>query len=171
LLILVFAIGLGWFPSQGSQPIRGLPEGWSGFVEQLRYLLLPALALSMRYLTLITRITRASMLEVMQADYILAARSRGAHERTVLLVHALRNAAAPVVTVIGYNIGFLLAGSALIEAVFAWPGIGRLLFESISKRDYPVMLAILLMVSATVVVANLVTDIVHRLIDPRVERA
>ena len=135
-----------------------------------RYLLLPAFALSLRYLTLITRITRAAMLEVMNADYILAARSRGASERTVILVHALRNAAAPVITVIGYNIGFLLAGSALIEAVFAWPGIGRLLFESISKRDYPVMLAILLMVSATVVLANLLTDIVHRLIDPRVER-
>jgi peptide/nickel transport system permease protein len=87
-----------------------------------------------------------------------------------VVVHGLRNAAAPVLTVIGYNVGFILAGSALIEAVFAWPGIGRLLFESISRRDYPVMLAILLMVSATVVVANLVTDVVHRLIDPRLER-
>ena len=170
ILILTFAIGLGWLPSQGNQPIRGLAPGLDGLLEQLRYLLLPAFALSLRYLTLITRITRAAMLEVMNADYILAARSRGASERTVILVHALRNAAAPVITVIGYNIGFLLAGSALIEAVFAWPGIGRLLFESISKRDYPVMLAILLMVSATVVLANLLTDIVHRLIDPRVER-
>ncbi len=170
LLILTFAIWLGWLPSQGNQPIRGLPEGVAGFVEQLRYLLLPAFALSLRYLTLITRITRAAMLEVMHADFILAARARGASEWTVVLVHALRNAAAPVVTVIGYNVGFILAGSALIEAVFAWPGIGRLLFESISKRDYPVMLAILLMVSATVVVANLLTDIVHRLIDPRIER-
>ncbi len=171
LLILVFAIWLGWLPSQGNQPIRGLPDGfWAGKLEQLRYLILPAFALSLRYLTLITRITRAAMLEVMHADFILASRARGASEWTVVMVHALRNAAAPVITVIGYNVGFILAGSALIEAVFAWPGIGRLLFESISKRDYPVMLAILLMVSATVVVANLVTDIVHRLIDPRIER-
>lgn len=170
LLILAFAIALGWLPSQGSEPIRGLPEGMAGVMEQLRYLVLPAFALSLRYLTLITRITRAAMLEVMNADFILAARARGASEWTVLTVHALRNAAAPVITVIGYNVGFILAGSALIEAVFAWPGIGRLLFESISKRDYPVMLAILLMVSATVVVANLVTDVVHRLIDPRIER-
>lgn len=171
LLILVFAIWLGWLPSQGNQPIRGLPEGfWASTLEQLRYLILPAFALSLRYLTLITRITRAAMLEVMHADFILASRARGASEWTVIMVHALRNAAAPVITVIGYNVGFILAGSALIEAVFAWPGIGRLLFESISKRDYPVMLAILLMVSATVVVANLVTDIVHRLIDPRIER-
>ena len=171
LLILGFAIGLGWLPSQGYNPIRGAAPGWEGFVEHLRYLVLPAFALSLRYLTLITRITRASMLEVLHADYILASRARGAGEWTVIVGHALRNAAAPVLTVIGYNVGFVLAGSALIEAVFGWPGIGRLLFESISKRDYPVMLAILLMVSATVVVANLVTDIVHRWLDPRVERA
>ena len=97
--------------------------------------------------------------------------STGAGEWTVIVGHALRNAAAPVLTVIGYNVGFVLAGSALIETVFGWPGIGRLLFESISKRDYPVMLAILLMVSATVVVANLLTDVLHRWLDPRVERA
>lgn len=171
LLILAFAIGLGWLPSQGYNPVRGVAPGWEGFVQHLRYLLLPALALSMRYLTLITRITRASMLEVMNADYILAARARGSAEWQVVLGHALRNAAAPVLTVIGYNLGFVLAGSALIEAVFAWPGIGRLLYESIAKRDYPVMLAILLMVSVTVVLANLLTDILHRLLDPRLERA
>lgn len=171
ILILVFAIGLGWLPSQGNAPVRGSAPGWAGWVAHLPYLVLPAFALSLRYLTLITRITRAAMLEVMGADYILAARARGASEWTVVVVHALRNAAAPVLAVIGYNVGFVLAGSALIEAVFAWPGIGRLLFESISKRDYPVMLAILLMVSATVVIANLAADIVHRMIDPRIERA
>ncbi|MFO1192755.1 MAG: ABC transporter permease [Rhodoferax sp.] len=172
LLILCFAIGLGWLPSQGNSSVRDAATGGlGGWLDHLRYLLLPAFALSLRYLALITRITRAAMLEVMGSDYILAARARGASEWTVVVVHGLRNAAAPVLTVIGYNVGFLLAGSALIEAVFAWPGIGRLLFESISRRDYPVMLAILLMVSATVVVANLLTDIVHRLIDPRIERA
>ncbi len=171
ILILVFAVQLGWLPSQGYNPIRGVEPGWEGFAEHLRYLVLPAFALSLRYLTLITRITRAAMLEVMHSDFILAARAHGASEWTVVVVHALRNAAAPVITVIGYNVGFVLAGSALIEAVFGWPGIGRLLFESISKRDYPVMLAILLMVSATVVIANLLTDIVHRFIDPRIERA
>ncbi len=171
LLILGFSIGLGWLPSQGYNPIRGVTPGWAGILEHLRYLVLPAFALSLRYLSLISRITRAAMLEVMDADYILASRARGASEWTVVVGHALRNAAAPVMTVIGYNVGFVLAGSALIEAVFAWPGIGRLLYESISKRDYPVMLAILLMVSVTVVIANLVTDIVHRMIDPRIERA
>ncbi|MFT8244581.1 ABC transporter permease [Roseomonas sp. BN140053] len=168
ILILVFSIWLGWLPSQGNMAVRGAPTGFAGFLDHLRYLLLPALALSFRYLALIARITRAAMLEVLGADFILAARSRGVSERAVMVTHALRNAAAPVLTVIGYNLGFILAGSALIETVFGWPGIGRLLFDSISRRDYPVMMAILLMVSVTVVLANLATDILHRVIDPRV---
>ncbi len=164
MLILVFAIWLGWLPSQGAHALRGA----AGFADGVRHLILPALALSLRYLALIARITRTSVLEVLGADFILAARARGASERMVLIGHALRNAAAPVITVIGFNLGFVLAGSALIETVFGWPGIGRLLFESISSRDYPTMMSILLLVSATVVLANLATDIVHRLLDPRV---
>lgn len=168
MLILLFALRLGWLPSQGAHAIRGAPAGWAGVADGLRHLLLPMLALSLRYLALIARITRASMLEVLGADFILAARARGAGERAVLIGHALRNAAAPVLTVIGFNLGFMLAGSALIETVFGWPGIGRLLFESIGSRDYPTMMAILLLVSASVVLANLATDILHRLLDPRV---
>jgi peptide/nickel transport system permease protein len=167
ILILLFAIRLGWLPSQGNHAVRGAPPGWDGFVDGLRYLALPALALSLRYLALITRITRTSMLEVLGADYILASRARGAREGVVLVTHALRNAAGPVISVIGFNLGFILAGSALIETVFGWPGIGRLLYESISSRDYPTMMAILLLVSASVVLANLATDILHRLLDPR----
>jgi peptide/nickel transport system permease protein len=119
-------------------------------------------------LALISRLTRASLLEVLNADFILASRARGAPERVVLFAHALRNAAAPIITVIGYNVGFIFAGSALIETVFGWPGIGRLLFDSITARDYPVLLGVLLLVSATVVVANLVTDVLYAGIDPRV---
>ncbi len=167
LLILAFAIRLGWLPSQGNHSVRGAPPGWAGFVESLRYLVLPAFALSLRYIALIARITRSAMLEVLGAEFVLAARLRGASERAVLLGHVLRNAAAPVITVIGYNLGFILAGSALIETVFGWPGIGRLLFDSIGSRDYPTMMGILLLVSVTVVLANLATDIVHRLLDPR----
>lgn len=169
ILIVVFAVGLGWFPSQGAMSLRAPGEGFAAILSQAHYLVLPALALSFRYLALISRITRASLVEVMSSDFILAARSRGASERTVLYVHALRNAAAPVVTVIGYNLGFVLAGAALIETVFGWPGIGRLLFTSISARDYPVMVGILLLISTTVVIANLVTDIIYGLIDPRIK--
>ncbi|HEV7665351.1 MAG TPA: ABC transporter permease [Chloroflexota bacterium] len=168
ILIVVFAVVLGWLPSQGNRSVRSTAQGLDAVLEALRYLLLPALALSFRYLALISRLTRASMLEVLNADYILAARARGAPERTVLFAHALRNAAAPIITVVGYNLGFIFAGSALIETVFGWPGIGRLLFDSVSKRDYPVLLGVLLLVSATVVLVNLITDVVHALIDPRV---
>jgi peptide/nickel transport system permease protein len=164
LLILLFAVWLGWLPAQGARSLRGVP----GLLDQLRYLVLPASALSLRYLALISRIARAALIEVLGADYVLAARARGVRERRVLFVHALRNAAAPVLTVIGYNLGFVLAGSALIETVFGWPGIGRLLYTSISQRDTPVMLGILLLVSASVVVVNLLTDLLHRAIDPRV---
>ena len=170
VLILVFALSLGWLPAQGSHSIRLQETGFAGFVDGARHLVLPALALSFRYLALISRLTRTSMLEVLGSDYILAARSRGASRTAVLFGHALRNAAAPVVTVIGYNLGFLLAGSALIEAVFGWPGIGLLLFGSISRRDYPTMTAILLFISITVVLANLATDIVQAFIDPRLRR-
>ena len=168
LLIVVFAVFLGWLPSQGNHSLRVPTEGWAAFTDGLRYLILPVVALSFRYLAIVSRLTRASLLEVLGSDFILAARSRGASERTVLFVHALRNAAAPIVTVIGYNVGFVLAGSALIETVFGWPGIGRLLFDSISKRDYPVLMAILLLISATVVIANLITDLLYAVIDPRV---
>jgi peptide/nickel transport system permease protein len=168
ILIVVFAVSLGWLPSQGNRSLRAPAEGWAAFTDGLRYLVLPVVALSFRYLAIISRMTRASLLEVLGNDFILAARSRGASESTILFVHALRNAAAPIVTVIGYNVGFVLAGSALIETVFGWPGIGRLLFESISKRDYPVLLAILLLISGTVVIANLITDVLYAVIDPRV---
>ena len=166
MLILVFAVWLGWLPAQGSGSLRAVVA--PGFFERLSYLILPAFALSVRYLALIARITRAAMIEALSADYVLAARLRGATVGRVVFAHALRNAAAPVVTVIGTNAGFVLAGSALIETVFGWPGIGRLLYSSISQRDTPVMLGILLLISVSVVVANLVTDIVHRMIDPRV---
>jgi len=166
MLILVFAVWLGWLPAQGSASLRsGIAPG---MLERMSYLLLPALALSLRYLALIARITRAAMIQALSADYVLAARLRGASETRVVLAHALRNAAAPIVTIIGTNAGFVLAGSALIETVFGWPGIGRLLFTSISQRDTPVMLGILLLVSVTVVLANLITDILHQMLDPRV---
>ena len=168
MLILIFAVWLGWLPAQGSGSLRSLTP--PGLLERMSYLALPALALSVRYLALIARITRAAMIEALSADYVLASRLRGASETRVLITHALRNAAAPIVTVIGTNAGFVLAGSALIETVFGWPGIGRLLFTSISQRDTPVMLGILLLISISVVLANLVTDLLLQAMDPRLRR-
>jgi peptide/nickel transport system permease protein len=165
ILILLFAVQLQWLPSGGAFPIR---TGDAGFFQTLNYLILPALALSFRYVALISRMTRASLLEVSNADYVTAARSRGLSDGAVLRRHTLKNAAPPVITVIGYNLGFVIGGSVMIETVFSWPGIGRLLYESIGSRDYPVLIGILLIISVTVVIANLITDIVHMLIDPRV---
>ncbi|WP_324650111.1 ABC transporter permease [Georgenia sp. H159] len=166
ILILLFAVTLGWLPLGGDAPVRG--DG--GVPWNLDYLALPAIALSFRYVALIARMTRSSLLEVNSADFVTAARSRGLSESLILRWHTLKNAAPPVVTVIGYNFGFILAGSVMVETVFGWPGIGRLLYESITARDYPVMTAILLVISVTVVIANVLTDIVHALLDPRLER-
>lgn len=168
LLVLLFAVTLAWLPAQGIRTTRETYTGWAAAADLGRHLILPALALSFRYIALISRITRAAMLEAMSQDYILAARARGAPERRVLWRHGLRNAAIPVVTVIGYNYAFIVAGSALVETVFGWPGVGRLLYDAILQRDTPVLLGVLLVVSATVVVVNLLTDIAYAYLDPRV---
>ncbi|HEX7587824.1 MAG TPA: ABC transporter permease [Anaerolineae bacterium] len=168
ILIILFAVTLGLLPSQGIRSPRSIATGLDAFLETLPYLILPTLALSVRFIALFSRITRSAMLDVLNADFVLGARARGLSEWRVLILHVLRNAALPIVTVVGYNLGLLIAGSALIETVFAWPGIGRLLFDSITKRDYPVMTGILLLVSVTVVVANLLTDLAYAALDPRV---
>ncbi len=159
LLILLFAVKLGWLPASGSFSIRA---GNTGFFSTLNYLVLPAVALSFRYVAIIARMTRANLLEVANADFITAARSRGVSEGGILWRHTLKNAAPPVLTIVGYNFGYILAGSVTIETVF------RLMYESIGARDYPVLVGILLLISVTIVVANLLTDIVHAIIDPRV---
>lgn len=168
ILIILFAVVLGVLPAQGIRSPRSVATGFDAFLETLPYLVLPTLALSLRFIALFSRITRSAMLDVLNADFVLGARAKGVSEWRVLFTHVLRNAALPIVTVVGYNLGLLIAGSALIETVFSWPGIGRLLFDSITKRDYPVMTGILLLVSFTVVVANLLTDLAYAALDPRV---
>jgi len=168
LLILVFSLKLDWLPVGGLMDVRTPSTGLAMIVDRARHLVLPVLALSGFHLALITRLTRGSMLEVLQLDYITTARSKGLHERDVYRRHALRNALLPVVTAAGYTVGFLLAGSVLVETVFAYPGMGRLLYQALIARDFPLMLGILIVVSITVIVANLVTDLVYGRIDPRI---
>ncbi|MBW7916977.1 MAG: ABC transporter permease [Trueperaceae bacterium] len=168
LLILVFAVWLGWLPAGGFRSVRVEYVGFAAALDSFRHMLLPMAALSFRYMAITTRLTRASLLEVMSAQYITAARGRGLSENAVLWRHALRAAALPVVTVIGYNFAFIVAGSALVETVFGWPGIGRLMYDSIYTRDYPVLLGILLFVSVTVILVNLITDALYAVLDPRV---
>lgn len=168
LLILLFAVALGWLPAQGMVSVRETYEGWARVGDVGLHLLLPAFALSLRFLGMTARLARASMLEVLGRDYIRTAQAKGAGQARVLLRHALPNAMLPVLTLLGYNLGFVLAGSALVETVFGWPGMGRLLYDSVFARDSPVLLGIMITVSLTVVLANLVTDLLYAFADPRI---
>ena len=162
LLILAFSIELDWLPVQGYVSIR---EGFAPFIE---HLILPSIALGLIYGALIARITRASMLEVLSQDYIRTAQAKGLANETVLVRHALKNAAVPIVTVIGIGIALLISGVIVTETVFAIPGIGRLTVDAILRRDYPIIQGVILLFSAAYVLVNLAVDISYTLLDPRV---
>ena len=168
LLLIVFALGLDWFPAQGMVSIRAPAEGFARVLDIAHHLVLPALTYSLYHLALMFRLTRAKMQEVLQQDFIQTARAKGLSESQMIFSHALRNAMLPIVTVLGLNFGFMLAGSVLTETVFAWPGTGRLLYEAILARDYPVLMGLFVCLSSMVVAVNLATDIAYALIDPRV---
>ena len=154
LLMLVFALWLGWLPVSG--------------MESAHAIVLPALTLASGLTAILTRMTRSSLLEVLNEDFVRTARAQGLPERTVILRHALRAALLPVITVLGLQLGSLLAGAVVTETVFGWEGIGRLLVESIDKRDYPVTQACVLVIALTYVLVNLVTDLLYSRIDPRI---
>jgi peptide/nickel transport system permease protein len=162
ILILVFSVQLDLLPVQGYVSIG------DGFVPFIRHLILPSIALGLIYGALIARITRASMLEVLSQDYIRTAQAKGLGTGTVLIRHALRNAAVPVATVIGIGIALLISGVIVTETVFAIPGIGRLTVDAILRRDYPIIQGVTLLFSAAYVLVNLAVDISYTLLDPRV---
>ena len=168
LMLIVFALQLDWFPAQGMYSLRAPAEGWHRIVDIAHHLVLPALTYGVYHLTLLFRLTRVKMQDVLAQDYILMARAKGVPEHRVVLQHALRNALLPIVTVLGLNFGFMLAGSVLTETVFAWPGTGRLLYEAILARDYPLLMGLFTCLSTMVVMVNVATDIAYALIDPRV---
>ncbi len=157
MLMLVFAVWLGWLP------VSGMDEPTS--------IILPALTLGFGLSAILTRMTRTSLLEVLNDDFIRTARAKGLSETRVIVRHALRAALLPIVTIVGLQMGSLLAGTVITETIFSWDGIGRLLVESIEKRDYPVTQACVLAVALSYVVINLFTDVVYRLVDPRVRHA
>jgi peptide/nickel transport system permease protein len=168
MLMLLFAIQLDWLPVQGMRDIRLSFTGLDLAVDIARHLVLPVTALTLNHAALVLRLTRASMLEVLRLDYITFAKSKGLSDRAVTFKHALRNALLPVVTILGYQIRSIIAGTMLVETVFAWPGIGRLMYESIARRDYPVALGVFFVIAITVVVASLIVDIMYSYIDPRI---
>lgn len=161
-LIYLFAIQLNWLPVQGYQR---LALGFGGFIERL---LLPAITLSVIYIALIARMTRTSMLEVLGEDYIRTARAKGQVERKVLFRHALRNAAVPIVTVVGLGVALLIGGVVVTESVYSIPGLGRLTVDAVLARDYPTIQAVILLFSFVYVLINLAVDMTYTLFDPRI---
>lgn len=154
LLILVFSLWLGWLPVSGN--------------DQISSLVLPAVTLGTALAAILSRMIRASLLEVFNEDYIRAASARGLLPSTIIWKHALKNAALPVVTILGMQIGALLAGAVITETVFSWPGVGQLTIDAIQKRDYPVIQSCVLLISLTYVFINLLTDLAYAYLDPRV---
>ncbi|MBM2830193.1 MAG: glutathione transporter permease [Gammaproteobacteria bacterium] len=154
LLIMIFSLWLGWFPVSGK-------EGMSS-------LILPALTLGTALAALLSRMVRSSLLEVLNEDYIRAAQARGLSDMAVIMRHGLPNAALPVITVLGMQLGALLAGAVITETIFSWPGVGLLTIEAIQNRDYPVVQACVLLISLSYVFINLLTDLAYAVLDPRV---
>ncbi|MGM0651719.1 MAG: ABC transporter permease [Bacillota bacterium] len=182
MLIFFFSVMLGWLPVSGRlstdtviPSITGLylidsliSGNIGGFIDALKHLLLPAFSLATVSLALVVRVTRSSMLDVLSEDYIRTARAKGLQERKVVFVHALKNAMIPVVTVIGLQLAKLMGGAILTETVFSWPGIGRLLINSIGFRDYPVVQGVVLLVAFAFIFINIVVDLFYAYLDPRI---
>ncbi len=168
LLIIAFASNVRWFPVAGMRDVRFEGNRFEEWLDIAHHLVLPALTLGLIYLAQYSRLSRASMLEVLQSDYVRTARAKGLAERKVVYKHALRNAVIPVITIAGLQFGALLSGALLVETVFNWPGLGRLAADSVFQRDAPVLLGVLICSAALVVVINILTDVVYRMIDPRI---
>ena len=156
MLMLLFAVWLGWLPVSG--------------MESRSSIILPAITLGLGLSAILTRMTRTSLLEVLNDDYIRTARAKGLSEKTVIIRHALRAALLPIITIVGLQMGSLLAGTVITETIFSWDGIGRLLVESIEKRDYPVTQACVLLVALSYVLVNAATDVIYKLADPRMHK-
>jgi peptide/nickel transport system permease protein len=162
LLMLLFAVKLGWFQS------GGFPGWGENFWGSLKALLLPGVALGLIRASILIRVTRSSMLDILREDYVRTARAKGLRERTVIYVHALKNAMIPVLTIMGLQFGQLIAGAIIIENVYYLPGLGRLLFLAIGQRDLPVVREIVLFMATAVVLVNFVVDLAYAALDPRV---
>jgi peptide/nickel transport system permease protein len=182
MLMLIFSLTLGWLPMSGRIGVGTdieiitnfyvldavLARDWQAFKDTLRHLTLPAVALSTIPLAIIARMTRSSMLEVLRQDYIKTAKAKGLSQAKIVLKHALRNGLIPVITVVGLQFGILMGGAILTETVFAWPGVGKWLFDGVVKRDYMVIQGGTMLVATTFVIVNLIVDVLYAVINPRI---
>ena len=171
MAILLFSVTLNWLPSFGYETVGGNYTGLARVGDIGAHLIMPAMTLGLFFMATYTRMTRASMLEVKRLDFVKTARAKGLRDNVIQRRHVLRNALLPVVTLAGVHAGTLVGGAVLIETVFAWPGIGRLLYEALLQRDYNLLLGVFVVCSAMVLIFNLITDLVYRLVDPRIEFA
>ncbi len=182
ILILVFAVWLKWLPVQGRidhdaalQTVTGfyvidslVTGNWPALSSALRHLVLPAFTLGASVAAIVARVLRSSMLEILRADYVQLARAKGAPEGTVIIKHALRNALIPTVTVVGLQVGVLLGGNMIVETVFGWPGLGRMVVEAIFNRDFPLVQGSVMIYAFTFVIANLVVDVLYTYLNPKI---
>ncbi len=168
MMILLFSVRLGWFPASGMYSIGSSGVGLARVGDMALHLIMPATTLACVYFGEFVRLSRASVTEMLNEGFVVMARAIGFSERTILIKHALRNALLPLVTMFGLQLGLVLAGAVLTETVFAWPGIGRLLYESILARDIPVIVGTYIVLAICVAVCSLITDLVYAYVDPRV---
>jgi peptide/nickel transport system permease protein len=170
MLIILFAVKLGWLPVGGMRTAGAPPGLFNAVLDVGRHLVLPAFSLGLFYAAVYARLMRSSMLEVALLDFVRTARAKGLGRMRVILMHIARNALLPVVTLLGLQLGTVLGGSVVVESVFSWPGIGTLLFDSVSSRNYPVVLGILVFSAGVVIVVNMLVDVAYLRLDPRTRR-
>lgn len=171
MAVLLFSVYLNWLPGFGYETVGSGLSGFARALDITQHLVLPALTLGLFFMAVYVRMTRASMLEVNSMDFVRTAKAKGLRLGTIQRRHVLRNAILPVVTLAGLQAGQLVGGAVLIETVFAWPGIGRLMFDAFSQRDYNLLLGVFVMSAAMVLLFNLITDVLYRLVDPRIRVA
>lgn len=167
MLVLIFSVTLGWLPPFGYETINVKMSPFERALDIGQHMIMPVISLAAIYLAIYARLMRSSIIEVSHQDFIKTARAKGLSGPRIVVHHMLRNALVPVVTVAGMQAGALVGGAVVIETVFAWPGLGRLTFDAVLQRDYPVLLGIFLILSIVVIFLNLATDLIYRLIDPR----
>jgi len=169
MLIVLFSVKLGWLPSGGQETIGAGLTGVAWLLDRLKHMILPATSLALFYIAIYGRLTRAAVLEVASQDYVRTASAKGLSPLSVTLRHVLRNALLPVTTLAGIHLGGILGGAVVVETVYSWPGLGRLAFESVMRRDFNVLLGVLLLSSLLVILANTLVDLLQAWLDPRIE--
>jgi peptide/nickel transport system permease protein len=169
MLILFFSLRLGWFPPSGMTNVIGVGPGLARYVDICHHLILPMMALSTVWFGQYVRIARSSVLQVLSEDFVTTARAIGYPERQVLFGHVLRNALLPIVTVLGVQLGLVLGGAVLTETVFAWPGLGQLVYDAVLARDTPLIIGVYVVMGVCVVASSLIVDLVYAILDPRVD--